>query len=110
VTVRAKLTFLSLGQMNNSAKERLIFFCGYYFRKIFSQATAADQFRKRFYRATGKTAVSIVTESGDELLFSLKRKDKKDLQFCVRKKNSSDIQVFAQVFDKKEYEALVKKY
>lgn len=95
--------------MNNSAKKRLIFFCGYYFRKIFSLTTADDQFRKRFYRATGKTAVSIITENNDELQFRLKRNDQHDLQFCVRKKNSSDIQVFAQVFDKKEYEALVKK-
>jgi FkbM family methyltransferase len=95
--------------MNNSAKERLIFFCGYYFRKIFSLTTADDQFRKRFYRATGKAAVSIIAENEHELQFSLKRKDEKDIQFCVRKKNSSDIQVFAQVFDKKEYEALVNK-
>lgn len=95
--------------MNNSAAERLRFFCSYYFRKIFSTPTVDDLFRKRFYRATGKGSVSIISESENEIIFTLKETGRNDLQICVRKKNSSDIQVFGQVFVKKEYKALVDK-
>ena len=45
--------------MNNSAVERFVFFCSYYFRKLFSTATAEDLFRKRFYRATAPGSVTI---------------------------------------------------
>ena len=95
--------------MNNSVTERLIFFCSYYFRKIFSAPTQDDLFRKRFYRAVGMKSVSILSENESEIIFKLKQPGRKELKFCVRKKNSSDIQVYGQVFVKKEYEALVKK-
>ena len=92
--------------MNNSASERFGFFCSYRFRKLFSSTTTDDLFRKRFYRATAKDSVSIEEESENELIFSLKSKNGNGLKCCVRKKNSSDIQVYEQVFLKKEYKAL----
>lgn len=95
--------------MNNSDVERLGFFCNYYFRKIFSLTTIDDQFRKRFYRVTRKAPVSIINESEEELTIHLFEKDLPGIQCCVRKNNSSDIQVFGQVFAEKEYGALVKK-
>jgi FkbM family methyltransferase len=95
--------------MNNSATERFIFFCGYYFHKLFSKPTVNDLFRKRFYRATRKEEVSLVSVNENEITFRIKKNAPGDLQVCVRKKNSSDIQVFSQVFVKKEYEALVQK-
>ena len=94
--------------MNNSATERFGFFCSYYFRKLFSNPTTDDLFRKRFYRATRKESVTILSENENEIIFKLNNKTKNDLQVCVRKKSSSDIQVFSQIFKKKEYEALVK--
>lgn len=96
-------------QMNNSASERLGFFCSYYFRKIFSKPSIDDLFKKRFYRATRKRPVSIISESEDEIIFRLKKSGRNNLKICVRNKNSSDIQVYSQVFVKKEYEALVQK-
>ena len=94
--------------MNNSATERFGFFCGYYFRKLFSQPNSDDLFRKKFYRAIAKSSVSIDAESENELLFTLRETSRRNLQISVRRKNSSDIQVFEQVFINKEYEALVK--
>ena len=93
--------------MNNSSSERFGFFCSYYLRKLFSPATAEDLFRKRFYRATAPGSVTINAENENELNFSLKNNNGKGLHFFVRKKNSSDIQVYKQVFVKKEYHALV---
>ena len=94
--------------MNNSVTERFVFFCSYYFRKLFSQTTADDLFRKRFYRATGKETITILDDTKNELIFKINNNVNKGLRVCVRKKSSSDIQVFSQVFAKKEYETLVK--
>ena len=95
--------------MNNSATERLRFFCSYYYRKLFSKPVVDDLFRKRFYRATGMRSVSILSETEAELIFKLNEPGRKEQKFCTRKKKSSDIQVYGQVFVKKEYEALVEK-
>ena len=78
-------------------------------RKIFSLNKEEDLFRKRFYRVTKNTALSIPDENERELTVKLTGGDLQGLQCAVRKKNSSDIQVFGQVFVEKEYGALVKK-
>lgn len=71
--------------------------------------TGDDLFRKRFYRVTKNRPLTILDENNDELTVKLNEGDLKNIQCAVRKKNSSDILVFGQVFIEKEYGALVKK-
>jgi len=79
--------------MNNTSSARLVFFCGYYLRKIFSLNKEEDLFRKRFYRVTKNTALSIPDENERELTVKLTGGDpiNTDLEDYVTKKAISGL-------------------
>ncbi len=97
---------------NGYMTNQTIFFIRYYFIKhfgrLFGKKLSVDAlFSKRFYRMANKVRGKVVHREADELIYEIKGTENSQNSFYIRTGASSDVLVFSQVFQSKEYEPLI---